>query len=298
MKFIRRCQLSVEVSPNAQGVAQSNLTIPEELTVEFEISRQSLASSQEATFRVFNLSQKTRGLIFKDPYALTEFRAVQFRAGYRDDPVLPLCFNGFMRSAVSYRPSGGTEMITEIKAYDGGLAMANGFTSQTIASGTSVATMLSLLAKQLPRISGSPVIGAFPVTNKRGTVLLGNTWALLLELSGGLATIDNGQVKALNYNEAIAAEIPVINSESGLLGSPQRSSTKIDVEMLFEPRLTLGQVVQLESRDSKLFNGTYKVMGFTHRGTISPAVAGACSSLVSLFFGSSELQIVQANLVQ
>lgn len=290
--------MSVEVNPNAQGVTQNNLTIPEELTIDFEISRQSLASSQEATFRIYNLSAKTRGLIFKDPYALTEFRAIQFRAGYRDDPVLPLCFNGFIRSAVSYRPSGGTEMITEIKAYDGGLAMANGFTTQTIASGTSIAQMISLLAKQLPRISGSPIVGAFPVTNKRGTVLVGNTWGLLLELSGGLATIDNGQVKALNYNEAIAAEIPVINSESGLLGSPQRSTTKLDLEILFEPRLTLGQIIQLVSTSNKLFSGTYKVMGFVHRGTISPAVAGPCSTTVSLFFGSSELQVVQANLVQ
>lgn len=298
MKFIRRCQLSVEVSPNAQGVTQNNLTIPEELTVEFEISRQSLASSQEATFRVMNLSEHTRNRIFKDPYALTEFRAVQFRAGYRDDPVLPLCFNGFLREATSYRMSGGTEMVTELKAYDGGLAMANGFTSQTIASGTSIADVLRFLAKQLPRISGTPIVGEFPVTNKRGKVLLGNTWQLLLEESGGLATIDNGQVKVLNYNEAIAAEIPVINSQSGLLGSPRRAATKLDVEMLFEPRLTVGQIVQLDSVSNKLFNGTFKVMGFVHRGTISPAVAGDCKSTVSLFFGSSELKIVQASLVQ
>ena len=77
-----------------------------------------------------------------------------------------------------------------ITCYDGGLAMANGFTSQTIASGTSVAKMIALLAKQLPRISGAPIVGSFPVTNKRGTVLFGNTWNILLELSGGLATID------------------------------------------------------------------------------------------------------------
>lgn len=298
MKFIRRCELSLEVQPNAQGVTQGNLTIPEELTIEFEISRQSLPGSQYATFRVFNLSQKTRGLIYKDPYALTEYRAIQFRAGYRDDPVLPLCFNGFIMSAVSYKPSGGTEVITEIKAYDGGSAMANGFMSMTVASGSSVAQMLALMAKQLPRISGTPIIGSFPTVSKRGTALFGNTWGLLLEMSGGLATIDNNQVKILNYNEAIEAEIPVINSESGLLGLPQRSTSKLDIEMLFEPRLTIGQITQLDSTANKLFNGTYKVMGFSHRGTISPAVAGPCSSSVSLFFGTSELQIVQANLVQ
>ena len=90
----------------------------------------------------------------------------------------------------------------------------------------------------------------------------------------------------------------MINAASGLLGSPQRSTTKLEVEILLETRLTLGQIIQLESEDDTTFNGTYKVMGFIHRGTISPAVAGPCSTTVSLFFGSSELQIVQANLVQ
>lgn len=297
MKFIRRCQLSVEVNPNAQGVTQSNLTIPEELTIEFEITRGAIPSSQHATFRVFSLSEKTRGLIFKDPFVMNEFRAVQFRAGYRDDPVLPLCFNGFMQTAVSFKPEGATHWITEIKAYDGGVTMANGFTSLTLASGTSVATMLATLAKQLPKISGSPIIGAFPAVSKRGTVFLGNTWALILEMSGQLATIDNGQVKILNYNEAIEAEIPVLNSESGLLGQPCRSTSGLDVEMLLEPRLTVGQIVQLQARN-KIYNGTYKVMGFIHRGTISPAVAGDCKTIVTLFFGGTEFAIVKANLVQ
>ncbi len=305
-KFDRRCKLSVEVNPDSSGVPQSNLTIPADLTIEFEISRQFLSSSQEATFRIYNLAERTRNLLQKDPYALTEFRAIQFRAGYASFP-LPLVFNGFVRSATSYRR--GVDVITEISAYDGGLAMANGFTSQTFAAGTSGQQILGVLARSLPRLAGSPIIGDFPGAGTRGNVLFGNTWSVILQQSGGLATIDNGQVKILQPNEAVQAVIPVINSDAGLLGVPRRTPTKVEFEMLFEPRLTVGQIVTLESRFNKLLNGVYKVTGFNHHGTAPsigpdetggrvPVVAGPYSSAVSLFFGPDELRVVQGNVVQ
>ena len=294
MKFERKCSLAVEVNPDSKGVPQSNHVIPSNLTIEFEISRQFLASSQEATFRIYNLSEKTRALVQKDPYALTEFRAVQFRAGYRD--FTPLVFNGFVRHATSERQ--GNNVITTISAYDGGQAMANGWTASTVASGESVAQTLTKLAKSLPRVTGQPIVGDFPSKNLRSKVLFGNTWSVILQESGNLATIDNGQVKVLKPNEAIEAEIPLIDSDSGLLGLPRRTPTKLEFDMLFEPRLTIGQLVELQSRANRLYNGTYKVTGFTHRGVISPAIAGECVTTVSLFFGPDELKLVKANVVQ
>lgn len=309
MKLGRKCQLKVEVDPRAVGdtiQAQNTLTIPRNATIEFEITRQFLSSSQEASFRVLNLAERTRNLLQKDPYALTEFRAIQFRAGYEDFPI-PLVFNGFVRSATSYRR--GTEMVTEITAYDGGLAMANGFTAQTIGSGVSVRDLLTQLAKSLPRVAGQPLVGDFTGSNLRGKVLFGNTWSLILQESGNLATIDNGQVKILQPSEAIEAAIPLIDSSTGLLGSPKRTPTKIEFTMLFEPRLTVGQIIELRSTTNRLYNGTYKVTGFQHRGvapstgedssaSVTPVVAGQCVSVVSLFFGPSELKIVQGAVVQ
>lgn len=303
MKFIRKCQLAIEVDPvhttgndPGQSDGSNNLVIPPQFTIDFEITRQNWGSSQHATFRVYNLGPKTRNRLYKDPYALTEYRAVQFRAGYEDDISLPLCFNGYVSSATSYRV--GRDVITEITCYDGGQVMANGFISQTMASGLSVQQILKTLANALPRAAGSPIIGSFTSVSSRGKVLFGNIWNLILQESGNLATIDNGQVKILNYNEAIDAEIPLIDASSGLLGSPKRSATSLDFDMILEPRLTMGQIVQLQSVVNPLFNGTYKVQGFTHRGTISPAVAGDAITSVKLFIGTSELQIIQANVVQ
>lgn len=296
--LLRKCKLSVEVAPDAKGVPTGSVTFPEELKVEFEITRNFLASSQEATFRVHNLTERTRNLVAKDAYALTEFRAIQFRAGRARDASLALCFNGFVRSAYSSRRSGAVDVVTEISAYDGGLAIANGFTAQTIAAGSSVRDVITNLARTLPRIAGTPVVGDFPGENLRGKVLFGNTWNLIVQESGNLATIDNNQVKVLQPSEAFEAQIPVITSASGLLGTPRRTQTKLEVDLLFEPRLTVGQIVELRSDVSKLYNGTYKVAGFTHRGTISPSEGGEATTTVSLFFGDAEFRIVRAQLVQ
>ena len=296
MKFLPRCQLSVEVAPNSQGITTANVIIPPEITIEFEISRQALSSSQTATFRLKNLNEQTRNLLHKDAYALTEARAIQFRAGY--DTFLPLCFNGRVLNASSYRTEGSPDFITEINAFDGGFAMVNGWTSVTIASGTSVAQILAKLAGTLPQMSGVPIIGSFPQTNKRGKVLFGNTWSVILEESGNLATIDNGQVKILNINDAIDGQVPVINSSTGLLGSPRRSATSFQFEMLFEPRLTIGQIVKLDSSSNRAFNGLYKVLGFTHRGTISPTEDRPRRTTVLLYFGTGEWNMVKGQLVQ
>jgi hypothetical protein len=267
------------------------IVIAQQLTIDFTISRQALGSSQEAVFRIKNLSSKTRGLIYKDPYALTEYLGVKFQAGYMDDPVLPVCFNGFIRSASSYRE--GVDVITEIQAYDGGLAMANGFFAQTVI-GATVGELLQTLAKSLPSTSGATYIGNFPVKGSRGRTLFGNTWNIIVQLSDGLAFIDNGDVKILNYNEAIQGTIPLISSSSGLLGVPRRTPTMVEQDILFEPRVVLGQFVQLQSSFNPAFNGTYKVMKIQHRGTVSPAVTGDYVTSVGLFVGQTEAALISS----
>lgn len=288
MKFDRKYTLSIEVAGG------QNVTLELPLSVEFTIERNSLASANTATFRIFNLGEKTRNLIYFDRYNITEFRAIQFRAGYKD--FAPLIFNGTVRQAYSYRT--GVDMITEIEAYDGGFPMVNGFTSMTIGSGNTAAQVLRSLAASLPGITASPIIGTFNTINSRGEVLFGPTWDLINQKSNGLATIDNGQVKALQNNEVIEGEIPLIDSSTGLLGSPRRSDALLEFDLLFEPRLTVGQVLDLKSTTNPIFNGRYKVMGFSHRGIISPAVAGDAVTSVSLWLGTQTLSVIAGTPVQ
>ena len=97
MKFLPTYLLSVEtVLGGAKGGAPANVEIRPPLAVEFEIRRATLASAQTATFTVFNLKEVSRDLVQKDWFNLSDVRAVQFSAGYRDLP-LSMLFNGTIK---------------------------------------------------------------------------------------------------------------------------------------------------------------------------------------------------------
>ena len=288
MKFGRKYTLAIEVA----GGQRTEITLP--LTIDFDVRRNSMSSANTANFRIYNLGERTRNLIYFDRYNISEFRAIQLRAGY--DKFTPLIFNGTVRQAYSYRE--GVNMVTDVECYDGGFQMVNGFTSQTIGIGTTATEVVRSLAASLPGLSASPIVGAFNTINKRGEVLFGNTWQIIGQKTGGLANIDNGQVKALQNNEVITGEITEISSSTGLLGSPKRGDALIEFDMIFEPRLTIGQVLELKSSTNRIFNGRYKVMGVQHRGTISDAVAGTAVTTVSLWLGTQVLQVIQGTPTQ
>ena len=281
MKFGRKYSLSVEVA------GTQNLTITDPFSITFSIERNSLASSNTANFRIHNLGEQTRNLIYFDRFNITQLRGIQFRAGYEE--FTPLVFNGTIREAQSYRT--GVDMITEISCYDGGFGMANAFTSAAYAAGKSASEFIKDLSKNL--LGGTPIVGNFPAINKRGEVIFGSTWQAIQYKSDGLAYIDNGQVRALQENEAFEGVVGEINSDTGLLGSPRRGEAMIEIEMLFEPRLSVGQVLELNSSTNRIFNGRYKVMGFSHRGTISPAVSGETRTTATLWLGTQPLQILK-----
>jgi hypothetical protein len=294
-KFNPTAILKVETAPDARGES-TNITIPDHCTIEFAISRQSLSSSQRGTFNIKGLAPEERDAIFKDRFNTADVRAIQFYAGY--GTFAPLIFNGQVFQAYSEKPEGAPEVTTSIDAFDGGFQQTNGFTSgwgvpnQAIPPGTSAADVINQLGASLPYISGPPIVGSFPQENLRHEVLFGNTWSLIQAKCGGVAVIDNATVKALNLNEAIDMAIPLINSDTGLLGSPRRSGYLVEWDTLFEPRLTLFQLVEIQSLVNPKFNGTFKVMGFTHRGTISPAVAGDNRTTFSVLFGTQGLSLV------
>jgi hypothetical protein len=305
-KFDRVYSLSVEVdngvntSPlRREFTANKSVTITLPFTLEFEITRNSLATAQTATFRLYNLAEATRNAILKDKFNFTQLRAIQFRAGYYSpaNDFMPLVFNGTVLTAYSYRR--GVDFITEIQAYDGGWQMSNINTvSLTLEAGATGTQTITRLSKLLTGLDGIPIVGNYPVANKRGEVLFGNAWQLIQLKSGFSAIIDNGQVKALNRDEVIAGQIPVISSATGLLGSPQRSDASLDFEMIFEPRLTLYQLIRLESSVQPIYNRNWKVMGIKHTGTISPRVGGDALTKVQLFFTNTDFVKVEANLIQ
>lgn len=303
-KFNRIYSLRVEVlgstvvSPYRNEARNIEITLPN--TIEFEITRQQLGSSQTGKFKIYNLSESVRTSMRKDYSNVQQLRAIQFRCGYApsEEFNLPLVFNGTVRWCFSFRV--GTDWITEVDAYDGGFQMANANNANmTVAPGASAAATITMLARQMPYLTGAPIVGDFPTRNLRGEVLFGNIWSIIKTKAGNaVATIDNGQVKVLNYNEAFVGTVPLLSEESGLLGSPKRSLTFVEFDMLFEPGLSVRQIVELYSTADRSLNRDWIVAGFDHRGTISPAICGDLLTSVRLQISPSEIRLVAASLAQ
>lgn len=217
-----------------------------------------------------------------------DYRPVTFQAGYGGN--ISTIFTGSITSAWSVRE--GTNFITTIECFDGGYAFNNSQTNTTFPSGSSQENVIENLAGSLPNVQvGS--IGTYPGSLSRDNALSGNTTDLLRDLTGNGFFIDNGFVNCLGDNECLPASgVSVIDDSAGLLGTPVREQTILSFDMIFEPRLVVGQQVQLLSSTGANFNGFYKVISVKHRGMISAAVSGDAITSVGMFYGTAALTTV------
>jgi hypothetical protein len=272
-KSIRDYRLIVE--------RQDGLTIEinRPFTLDFTLVRNSLSSSNDGTFRISNLKPDTRAELRFNFYNQSQKRQVILQAGYNDS--LSEVFNGNMRKAWSVRE--GTTFISQIEALDAGFAFGNAHTELPFSAGTPIKTVVTALIASLKPygVALGAVGNSFPGVIRRGAAYSGNTIGLLRELTNGNFYIDNGKAYALGVDEVLLPST-IINSASGLLGTPTREQTTVTIEMLFEPKLFIGQLITLESETATNFNTQYKVVSITHHGTISESVCGDAISIVGL----------------
>lgn len=273
----------------SDGLPQgSTIQIGLPLTVEFDIVRNVLASANTSSIRIVNLAENTRGKIYKDAFATNYFKGIELKAGYGD--TIPTIFKGNISSASSVRESVG--MVTRVEAYDGGFAFTNGRADVAFQGGTPINQILDSAIKYLPQVNKGAV-GNYSGKLARGLTLSGNPAEQLAQLTNGGFFVDNEKAYCLGDNECIEGELALINADTGLLGTPVREQTVLTFDMIFEPRLLIGQKVRLQSSTEKLFNGDYKVISVRHRGTISDSVCGSAITSVGLWYGTELLKVIK-----
>lgn len=292
-KFQRNYSLSV------QGNDGNTHVISYPLTLEFQIKRDSLYSINSSTFRIYNLGQPTRNLIYLDQFNQgLVFRSLKLLAGY--GTTLSTVFNGNVKFAQSYREEKGVNFITEIEGFDFGWAAVNaqsnfnlspGVDAPVIDSPLVINRLIKDLQATVPKGSNLSIGAISNQFNKggnayqtwdRGFMVANPTWPKIQEITQNNSYIDNGKVYVLFEDDVFDGELTVIDSSTGILGTPKKSNQRIDVETLFEPRLQIGQQIQLKSASLSQFNGNYKVIGLEHRGIISGAVGGELKTIISL----------------
>ena len=275
-------------------VTGEKIVIEPPFTLNFNITRNAMASANTGTFSIYNLKPDTRSKLFHDRFDTTTYQTAILYAGYKGN--VPMIFNGNIRMAYSTRQ--GTEWITRFDCFDAGYAMINGDLNDgkglTVpknygrrdAINTVIAGMPNVTRGVVSQFQGQKISG-----QDRGMVLTGNAWDTLKCLNpGGLTFIDNNKVNVLDINEYISAgQVLLINSKTGLIDTPRRQDASLRLKTLLEPNIAIGEIVQVESLE-KENNNQYQVIGLTHSGTISEAVCADATTQMDLWIGSAELK--------
>lgn len=275
------------------------------ITIDFVVKRHNIISTNTADITIYNLNLNTRSLIRKDQWETDVYRPVELWAGYAD-PLgdllqqidspnknladrqdYPTIFRGNVTRAYSYRQ--GVNFLTKLECQDAGFAFVNSDVNLSYGVGVPYRQIiLDLIAAMGPLPDGTPTItvgavGDFPGETKRAFSIVGDPKAELAYLTGGHFYIDSEKAYCLQENEYNGHRtVPKISDANGLLGVPVKADGYVSLDMLFEPGLVIGQLVELETTTVPYYNSNYIVQSITHKGMISETTCGSVITSVVL----------------
>ena len=261
------------------GFPKKQITIiTNPITIEFSVKRNLFAEVNTLDVSIYNLAPDTYNQLFYDYYNLN-FRSVILEAGY-ETTGLSTIFIGDMWNCFTHRE--GANIITKMHCFVG-LRTMQLHTDVTMA-GASRDRVLAKVASDMNL--GINIYSGKDEKFSRPVTLSDNPMRIAQQYSGENAYIDNGKLIILENKDAIKGEVPLINDESGLLGVPQHENALLSVDIIFEPRIVIGQIIEINSRIHPMFNGQYKVYGIKHEGVISGAEAGKATTTLEMLVGS------------
>lgn len=252
--------------------------VTDPVTIDFNVVK-STQSENTTRITIYNLHAATRESIYQDRLLMDNnpyIKWLSLEAGYGE--ALTLVSWGYIQECYSYRS--GTDILTVIDVTDPDILTE--YCGVTFAAGTTFKQAYEYLVGRLPslKIGETGVLeGVFNVP----TVFNGNTFMLINKLTGGHTFVDNGQVVNLNDNETLSDYgCYYIAADTGLLDTPKRYDRILEISMLFEPTIKIGQLVDLRLSSFDRFNGQYKVLGLNHNCLISGADGGSRTTTLQL----------------
>ena len=271
-------------------------TITSPLTLELDIERGIFQSVSRFTFKVYNLGVQARSDIYLDQNNwLATPRPIIVNAGYASwqsgmGPHTPQSFPtiAFGQLFQAYSTRVGPSWVTTMTGWDGGFDQANAAINVTLSKLVTFNQRVNYIAKQMPNLRGVNISTLITADVSRAATYNGKPWDILCELAfyeQADLFIDLGVLYMVPKGQGVVglqSQLTQINTNYGLLNTPIKQQFRISFDMLFEPRLLCGQIVNLVSEEPEN-NGAYVVAGMSHRGVISDAIDGECITTPTLW---------------
>lgn len=277
-KLNRQYRLTVQKVDADDNPIDEAIVITNPITMRFSVNRTLFADINSLDVELYNLAPDTYNQLFHDYFNVNR-RTIILEAGYKGQE-LSIIFIGDMWNCYTSRQ--GCDIITKIHALVGlkSLQVQSDATLAGISRNKLLAYAASDMAMNIEIYSGEDTKFNRPVS------IEGNSMGIIQKYTGNNAFMDNGKIIVLEDRDAIKGEVVLINDKSGLLGVPRHEDALLSVDMIFEPRIMIGQIIEIQSRIMSEFDGQYKVYGIKHEGIISDAVASSAITTLEMLVGT------------
>lgn len=249
--------------------------IVKELRVNFEITKSILSFPNLCKLDIYNPNEDTLAALQK------KYTKITLNAGYEGD--LRLLFKGEIRNV--FQSKSATERVITVYAGDGERDWQNATFNKTFTENVTISSAIEEVLKSFKEVTVGVINGLPQVADKlRGQTLSGSSKDILDGFANEYGfdwSIQDGEVVITPDESPLEGdEAVLVNSATGMLGSPTVTEIGADVTTLLNPRLLPNRAFQIESvnADIQLGNlffrnikrtsaeGTYKIQEVTFKG--------------------------------
>ena len=248
-----------------------------ELRVEFEITKTTLGFPNLARFNLYNPSKDTLAAIQR------KFTKVIFKAGYEDNVLL--LFKGEIRNVFQSKTS--VDRIINFYAGDGERDWQNSSFNKTFSSNVPISSAIKEVISTFKNTTVGALEGLPEIADKlRGQTLSGSSKTILDNFANEYGfewSIQDNEIEITPKDQPLEGEqVVVLNSATGMIGSPTITELGADVSTLLNPILKPNRAFKIESSPANIgignlffrdinktsAEGIYKIYEVTFKGDL------------------------------
>lgn len=233
----------------------------EDLTIGFDLTKTITSEPNEASIYVINLNQSTRNLITDKKY-----NRILLNAGYGDD--MRTLFIGYIDEVENKKEA--VDITTIMTCSDGSVDYRESRTAITVSKGQTDQEIVKQTLKNMPNTTNG--IQEFKTERKlpRGKTMVGNSRDVLKVVANNQDanwSIQDGKLLLLPKTSALANnEGFLISEETGMIGSPQKTSDGLEVRCFLNNVMRVGQLCRVVSI-IKEYTGDFKITKIQMKGS-------------------------------
>lgn len=249
----------------------SRATQIENLKIVFDCEKTNESTPNSAEIQIYNLSERSRGLLEAKNTRielLGGYRGFNANGSLNTGTFSPGTVDAIFIGDISrvIHKVDRTDIVSTIEVEDGG----NRYRQSRLNKGYPPNTRLQLILDDLVTSLGLAKGAQIDIPNKtyaNGVAMTGSAKDSLDKIckSNGLEwSIQNESVQIIQKNSNLNTSLILLNSDTGLIGSPDKTKEGIEFTSLLMPVLIPGKRVKIES---KFISGVYKIRKVNHKGS-------------------------------